>query len=317
MSILKSIKSMLSSESGSDKAKFTSADFDFIAIDFETATTDRMPCQIGLVGVKNNEVVYKYDSLIKPPENRYDHRCIAVHHIVPHMTESARVFPEVWSEIKHLFEGNVVVAHNISFDLSVLDVALGFYGLKHPSFLRSRCTYTETGYKLDEAIKILKIDNNKHHDAGFDAYVCALIAIKIDTGKWRDMVREYAPFNHRKTYESYDVESKSRSKSYSKHDLSEATEDGNPFYKASICVSGTFERYPDREELLALLHRHGARIATSPSSKTTYLILGADYGPSKYAKAISLRDIGTPIEIVFEPDLYAMIDAIVAQKVAQ
>ena len=46
---------------------------DFVAIDFETATTGRMACQIGIVVVKNYEIKNEYSFLIQPPGNKYDY----------------------------------------------------------------------------------------------------------------------------------------------------------------------------------------------------------------------------------------------------
>jgi len=58
----------------------------------------------------------------------------------------------------------------------------------------------------------------------------------------------------------------------------------------SICITGSFENY-SREELASILEREGAKITTSVTSKTDYLLLGANPG-SKLAKA---QSFGTTI----------------------
>lgn len=55
---------------------------DYIAIDFETANEKRSsPCSIGIVVVKNSEVVEKIHYLIKPKEMRFMPINIGIHGI--------------------------------------------------------------------------------------------------------------------------------------------------------------------------------------------------------------------------------------------
>lgn len=86
----------------------------FIAIDFETATPKRMPCQIGIVVVKEGLIVERISRLIQPLDNKYAKQCIRVHGITPEMTKDTPTFDVVWNDIKMYFEGNFVIAHNAS-----------------------------------------------------------------------------------------------------------------------------------------------------------------------------------------------------------
>ena len=56
-------------------------------------------------------------------------------------------------------------------------------------------------------------------------------------------------------------------------------------------VSGVFEKY-SRDELKGLIDQHGGKLTGSLSSKTNYLVAGANMGPSKKAKA---ENLGIPI----------------------
>ena len=56
---------------------------------------------------------------------------------------------------------------------------------------------------------------------------------------------------------------------------------------AVIVVSGTFEHF-SRDEIKADIERHGGKVASSPSSKTTFLLAGAKPGPEKLSKAAKL-----------------------------
>ena len=67
---------------------------DFAAIDFETANYERSSvCSVGLVIVRNSEIVDSYYSLIHPEPNYYNYWCTEVHGLTREDTESAPVFP--------------------------------------------------------------------------------------------------------------------------------------------------------------------------------------------------------------------------------
>ena len=54
-----------------------------------------------------------------------------------------------------------------------------------------------------------------------------------------------------------------------------------------VVVSGTFETF-SRDELKELIERNGGKVGSSVSSKTTYLVAGANMGPAKLKTATSL-----------------------------
>lgn len=85
----------------------------FIAIDFETATTQRTACQVGITVVKEGEIVKKISRFIQPPANQYSKQCIKVHGITPDITADSPTFDIIWNDIKEYFEGNFIVAHNL------------------------------------------------------------------------------------------------------------------------------------------------------------------------------------------------------------
>ena len=82
----------------------------FIAIDFETANEKRnSPCSIGIVKVRNGEVVEKIHHLIKPKEMRFMPINIGIHGIRPKMVENELEFDKVWDKIKHYFHDNFLL----------------------------------------------------------------------------------------------------------------------------------------------------------------------------------------------------------------
>ena len=90
---------------------------DFAAIDFETANNERSSvCSVGVVIVRNGEIVDSFYSLIQPEPNYYNYWCSQVHGLCCEDTDDAPVFPKVWAQIEPLIEGLPLVAHNKPFD---------------------------------------------------------------------------------------------------------------------------------------------------------------------------------------------------------
>ena len=90
---------------------------DFAAIDFETANECRCSvCSVGVVIVRNGEIVDSFYSLIHPEPEYYQWFCQQVHGLSEEDTENAPVFPEVWRQIEPKIAGLPLVAHNSPFD---------------------------------------------------------------------------------------------------------------------------------------------------------------------------------------------------------
>lgn len=151
----------------------------FTAIDFETATGYRTSiCQVGLVRVVDGNVVDTYQSLIKPPQNHYWQRFTdEIHGIGPEMTASSPTFAESWPQWKHWVEGQLLVAHNVSFDRTCLDRTLESYGLEKAIY-ETQCTYRIWGRSLDASCEMQGIELTRHHDALADAMACAQLFLR-------------------------------------------------------------------------------------------------------------------------------------------
>lgn len=158
----------------------------FIAIDFETANEKRnSACSIGIVVVKNGHVVEKIHHLIRPKEMRFMPINIGIHGIRPGMVENEPEFNKVWEKIKHHFNDSLVIAHNASFDISVLRKCAELYGIELPEF-KYICTMklARNFYKGIENAKLNTVNDFlgykfKHHDALYDALACSNILFNI------------------------------------------------------------------------------------------------------------------------------------------
>ena len=74
---------------------------DFIAIDFETANQEPSSvCSVGVVMVRDGQIVDSFYSLIQPEPNYYNYWCQRVHGISQDDTKDAPVFSKVWQQLE-------------------------------------------------------------------------------------------------------------------------------------------------------------------------------------------------------------------------
>lgn len=160
----------------------------FAAIDFETANSSPTSvCSVGVVVVREGEVVERFYSLIHPTPNYYSHFCTAVHGLTDSDTRHSPLFPEVWQAIEKKIEGLPLVAHNASFDSRCLRAVMEHYGIEsagytfHDTLAASRRHFHRTlpNHQLHTVAEACGYDLRRHHHALADAEACAAIALKI------------------------------------------------------------------------------------------------------------------------------------------
>ena len=160
---------------------------DFAAIDFETANSERSSvCSVGVVIVRNGEIVDTFYSLIQPEPNYYNYWCSRVHGLCREDTEDAPVFPKVWAQIEPLIEGLPLVAHNRPFDESCLKAVFRVYQMDYPDYefldtlwASRRLLPDLENHQLDTVAAACGFPMEHHHHALADAEACAHIAIKL------------------------------------------------------------------------------------------------------------------------------------------
>ncbi len=160
---------------------------DFAAIDFETANSTRSSvCSVGIVIVRNDEIVDSFYSLIYPEPNYYNCWCSQVHGLTSKDTENAPLFPEVWKQIEPLIEGLPLVAHNRPFDEGCLKAVFRIYQMDYPNYefydtlSTSRKVMPELkNHQLHTVATACGYQLENHHHALADAEACAWIAREI------------------------------------------------------------------------------------------------------------------------------------------
>ena len=161
---------------------------DFAAIDFETANNERSSvCSVGIVIVRDGEIVNTFYSLIQPEPNYYNYWCSQVHGLCHEDTDDAPVFPKVWAQIEPLIEGLPLVAHNKPFDEGCLKAVFRVYQMDYPDYefydtlstSRRHFGCSLPNHQLQTVAAVCGYDLTNHHHALADAEACAAIALKI------------------------------------------------------------------------------------------------------------------------------------------
>ena len=160
---------------------------DFAAIDFETANYDRSSvCSVGVVIVRDGEIVDKFYSLIQPEPNYYNYWCTQVHGLCRNDTDDAPVFPDVWAQIEPLIEGLPLVAHNRPFDEGCLRAVFRTYQMDYPEYeffdtlaASRRLQPDLENHQLQTVAAACGFQLENHHHALSDAEACAWIALEL------------------------------------------------------------------------------------------------------------------------------------------
>ncbi len=157
----------------------------FVALDFETANHQRESvCEIGIAIVQDGMLKEQKSWLVRPRDNWFNSMNTRIHGIDAQKVASEPEFDEIWQQVKHYFEDAYIVAHNASFDLSVLRHVLGQYDIPFPQLsyacslqVARRAWRGFPSYGLGSLSERFGISLN-HHAAGSDAEACAHILLR-------------------------------------------------------------------------------------------------------------------------------------------
>lgn len=148
---------------------------DYISVDIENPNArGNSICSIGIIIVKDNKIIDKKYSLINP-EDRFDMNNSKITGLTYADVKDAPTFREYWKDIKDLFENNIIVGHNITYDLTVISKALERYDINIPLFnyyctLKLSREYIDANsYSLNSLCDLFNINLDNHHNALEDA----------------------------------------------------------------------------------------------------------------------------------------------------
>jgi DNA polymerase-3 subunit epsilon len=316
---------------------------EFIAIDFETANEKRSSaCEVSLVRVGKGTVKESFTSLIKPhpsmPFNRWN---VNIHGITEQDVASSKEFDAVFKEIMR-FKGDLpLVAHNASFDMSVLSRTSELYGLKLPAidffctrvFAEKSSHLQLPSYSLVNVCDALAIPFNETHRAEADALACAAVALKISDFEQIYDVEELATSlltrpgsvsglayrgigssTGKKRYP--DSLGKGAAKEFLASLSDEDMSYDDDFTGKEVIFTGTLNSM-ERQDAQEKVIRAGGSSGNNVTKKTSILVVGAPYDAEirpggtlsgKLQKAVDLREKGAEIRLITEHEFLELFE---------
>ncbi|MBR5094154.1 MAG: 3'-5' exonuclease [Oscillospiraceae bacterium] len=156
----------------------------YIVFDVETPNryNSRMSA-IGICVVEDGRITEERYSLVDP-EQPFDPFNTRLTGIDEETVRGAPTFPELWPQIEPLLSSGILVAHNASFDMSVLCKCLSAYEIPWGPYARCICTVVMgrrllpgISHKLNDLCERFGICLD-HHRADSDSHACAEILIR-------------------------------------------------------------------------------------------------------------------------------------------
>lgn len=313
----------------------------FVSFDFENLYPQRVTaCSVGMVkyvnGVKQEKTFYSH---IRPPfeyEGKKGPVLTWIHGFTEEKLKDARTFAEVLPEMEEFIEGLPLVAHNACVERACIHDCCAYYNIETSipyedimdTYLLSKAIDKKLGmdiigagsYSLNVVCQRFGIPVLRHHHACDDAEMCGnlfLVLPKFLSGEleFDASLRDKAPDYWKKNtsfgnniYQSYTARGHTNlCGDVLQKDLT-CADPSNPFYDRKVVITGVFNI--ERQELANLLKAMGADIDKGVSSKTSYLLIGEEPGPSKLKKFDELIAAGKNVHKIYQDDL----DLILAGK---
>jgi len=307
---------------------------DFIAIDFETANEKRnSACAIGITRVRDNAIVDSFSRLFRPLEMRFASWNTKVHGLTENDVQDCPTLNELWPDILPIIENQLVVAHNASFDISVLRHTLHAASIPIP-----RITYLCTvqlarnvwprlaSHTLDFLADSFAIAL-EHHDAGSDSQATAQLVLRALQKSGSKTMLELAnclglSFGELYTADEWIPTSAPtwrRDREKIEFELpADFDITSHEFYGKKIAITGTLKGFANKDDAFEVIGRFGGQRSTTVSKKTAYLVTGNQdirmlakgaTESTKLQDAKRLREAGCDVRIISETDFMEMIFA--------
>ena len=290
----------------------------YIVLDLET--TGLSPewdsiIEIGAIKVENSLITDVYQQLINPgfPISSFIQDLTG---ITNNMLESQPSIVDVLPDVDIFVENNIIVGHNINFDINFLYDNFEYYldkpfsnGFIDTMRISKKVIPGLDHYRLMDIVYELGIEGSVFHRALSDCdytYKCfetMKALIEVDFGG-QDQFKKQFRNNH---YEKLDLKVLKPS--------TEKIDKTNPLYNKVCVFTGTLEKY-SRQQAAQIVVNLGGSCGNSVTKKTNFLILGnndycstiKDGKSTKQKKAEEYKLKGQDIEIISESVFYDMIN---------
>jgi|GEM_PF-207895 len=293
----------------------------FTAIDFETANKKRGSiCQIGLATFEDSSLVDSRSWLIKPYNDHFDDINTHIHGINNETVSNAPYFEDIWPDFQEYLQGSLLVAHNASFDISVLRHALDVHSINYPSF-DYLCSYLLAkkvwpdliSYKLSYLANTFNFKLN-HHEALSDAIVAGRILLKsmddLSVNTFYDFKKVLGLTTGSVFERDYNTPKIRRTAKQKVNIESDAYDEDNHLFKNTTVVFTGSLGFLTRKKAKKLVQSFGAETKGNVSKKVDIIVVGKSdiekygegYKTNKLKKAEKLLADGYDIELIGEND---------------
>lgn len=290
----------------------------YIVLDLET--TGLSPeydsiIEIGALKVQNSEITETYQQLINPG--------FAISEFIQNLTGitnemlvSQPSISEVLPDVEGFVENNIIVGHNVNFDINFLydnfeycldkPFANGFID----TMRMSRKVLPDLHHhRLIDIVQELGIEGSQFHRALSDCeytYMCyetMKVLIEVDFGGQEQFKKQFRN-NH---FERIDL--------MNLKPTTETFDDTHPLFNKVCVFTGLLEKYT-RQQAAQIVVNLGGSCGNNVTAKTNFLILGnnaycstiKDGKSTKQKKAEAYKLKGQDIEIISESVFYDMIN---------
>lgn len=262
--------------------------------------------EIGIIRVRDNEIVGRYSQLIKP-KYEIDEFITALTGITNEMVSGMPSIGEVKNEVLSFIGEDVLVGHNTSFDIRFLNAGFGeeFDNKYMDTMQFARKVYPELNHhRLSDLTEYLHLSSNKHR----------AISDCISTYELYEAIKHTMAEKNLGIDDLWKTHKGCHSKGIDINSIVPTNVEINEdsfFFGKHIVFTGKLEKMI-RKDAMQVVVNLGGILDNSVTKKTNYLILGNnDYNAilhgeksSKHKKAEQLRLDGNDIEIIDEYTFY-------------
>lgn len=286
---------------------------DYCVLDTETtglsAYYDEI-IEIGILRVRNNEIVDCYDQLIKPNFD-IDDFITALTGITNDMLEGMPSIDSVKTDVLSFIGDDIILGHNTSFDMRFLNE--GFKEQLTNRYMDTmqfaRKLYPELKHhRLSDLTNYLGLHNNEHRALSDCTSTKELYdAVKASMAEKNLAIEDLWISGESHGGKGIDIKAIKPSE--------EVIDEDGFFYNRHVVFTGKLEKML-RKDAMQLVVNLGGILDNSVNKQTNYLILGDnDYNAilkgeksSKHKKAEKLKLEGQDIEIIDERTFYDLLE---------
>lgn len=291
---------------------------DYIVFDIETTGLDSSydeVIEIGAIKVKDNKIVSKFNSLVKP-RNEIDEYITELTGITNEMVKDAPTIEEILPDFMNYIGNDILIGHNVNFDINFIydNLYRNKFDVLTNDFIDTMRISKKLlpdlpHHRLIDLARYFEIDTTNNHRSLKDCEITMDIYEQLKNVALQKYVNveefknAFKKYRNGTTLRARDIVTNN-----TEFDID------NLFYDKYVAITGTLEKM-QRKEAMQIIVDLGGHCEDSVTKKTNYLILGNnDYNPilrgkksAKLIKAEVLKLEGKDIEIISENVFYDII----------